>query len=815
MKLTKAVATYTLPILIFFSSPAHAQVLTTIAGTGTNGFAGDGGLAVAAQLNAPLALCLDNSGNLYFTDYSNHRIRKIDSKGIISTIAGTGIAGFSGDGGPAINAQLNHPFRICTDNAGNVYFSDYDNLRVRKINLVTGVISTIGGNGTQVYMAGGLAINSGMLPNGLVSDGKGNLYVTQHNPPLLNNTFNIISKINLSTGIITTVAGNFIAGFSGDGGPALNASLNNPAGISIDGAGNLIIADQNNNRIRKVDLGTGIITTIVGDGGTNYFTTTPTPALQGSFSNLNDVFVDASGNLVAADENRLHIYYVNLLTGMVYAVAGNGYLGLGQDCVDPLTVPLGDCPSAVSDASGNLYFTDLVYGRIRKVIFVKPIFPSIQVVSGNSTACKGSSIRFTAQGSNVQGIPSYQWMVNGQPVGTDTSVFTTGTLSNGDMVSCLMVTQPAFLCDSVHHTLSNSVQVQISTPVQPYLAISVNSDTICQGGVAVFTASDSNAGSQPTYAWMVNGVNTDSTGKQFSTSGLQNGDQITCLMRVDPTAACTHPDSVISMPIRIFVKNQAVPSIQIQASRNPLCQGDTVQFTASIQNAGVSPGYQWYLNGISTGQGSPQFLEASLKNGDQVSCRLIPGSGACAAGKDSSNMIVCLVNDTPQVTIQPADTVINPGSQVTFASTISGAAVSFQWTPANLVMSAFTPSTISLPINQNTDFTLLVTSSQGCQGLAKSIVEIYVPLAMPSAFTPNGDGINDVFRIPQNATIKLEEFSVYDRWGNRVFSTQNASTGWDGFFHGIKQGAGTYVYYIKGTSLKGPLLLKGTFLLIR
>ena len=202
-----------------FSFFAKSQIITTIAGNGTGGFSGDGGLSVNALVKSPLGLCLDPAGNIYFTDYGNQRIRRIDAvTGIISTVAGNGTAGFSGDGGPALNAQLNGPFRLCLDNLNNLYFSDYNNLRVRKVSLTTGIITTVAGNGTENYINGGLAVNSGMLPAGVAIDASGNLFLSQHPGPFVSFTTNIISKVNLTTGIVTTIAGKGTYGYGGDGG---------------------------------------------------------------------------------------------------------------------------------------------------------------------------------------------------------------------------------------------------------------------------------------------------------------------------------------------------------------------------------------------------------------------------------------------------------------------------------------------------------------------------------------------------------------------------------------------------------------------
>ena len=222
-----------------------AGVISTVAGDGTFGFGGDGGPATAAQLYLPSDVALDGAGNLYIADTANQRIRKVDAAGMISTVAGDGTQGYGGDGGPATAAQLYFPYGVAPDGSGNLYIVDSANQRIRKVD-ASGVITTVAGDGTRGYGGdGGPAVAAQLdLPYGVALDGAGNLYIAD-------TSNDRIRKVDAS-GAISTVAGDGTRGYGGDGGPAVAAQLDLPRGVALDGAGNLYIADSGNDRIRRL-----------------------------------------------------------------------------------------------------------------------------------------------------------------------------------------------------------------------------------------------------------------------------------------------------------------------------------------------------------------------------------------------------------------------------------------------------------------------------------------------------------------------------------------------------------------------------------
>lgn len=268
-----------------------STIAGTVAGNGNGGYSGDGGSAIVAKLNSPYGVAVDGNGSIYIAD-ANARIRKIEPSGNISTIAGNGMRGFSGDGGPATAAQLSGSYGIAVDEGSNLFISDWGNNRIRKVN-TAGIITTIaGGNTSQIYQ-----------PRGIAVDKEGNVYIAEDHGY-------VVLKLNTS-GIISVVAGTGTAGYSGDGGAATSAKLCFPFGVAVDNHGNIFIADAGNNVVRKVNS-LGIISTVAGSGfgaGTN---TIPAnggggysgdggQATSAKFWGPNSVAVDGSGNLFISD----------------------------------------------------------------------------------------------------------------------------------------------------------------------------------------------------------------------------------------------------------------------------------------------------------------------------------------------------------------------------------------------------------------------------------------------------------------------------------------------------------------------------------
>ena len=323
----------------------------------------DGGPATAAQLLRPAGVATDSVGNLYIADNTNHRIRKVDPSGIITTVAGTGARGFGGDGGPATVAYLRSPWGIAVDGADNLYIADRDNNRIRKVDS-SGIITTVAGTGARGFGGDGGPATAAQLArprDGVAVDSAGNLYIADRDN-------NRIRKVDTS-GIITTVAGTGIRGFGGDGGPAVQAWLNYPADMVLDGAGNLYIADNDNHRIRKVDT-SGIITTVAGTGA-HGFGGDGGPAVQARLYHPNGVTLDGAGNLYITDYYNDRIRKVDT-SGIITTVAGTGARGYGGDGGPAIHARLHSPRDVALDGAGNLYIADQENHRIR-VVKTKPL----------------------------------------------------------------------------------------------------------------------------------------------------------------------------------------------------------------------------------------------------------------------------------------------------------------------------------------------------------------------------------------------------------------------------------------------------------
>jgi len=369
--------------ITFCASVADAQspIIITVAGTDTFGYSGDGGTGTAAKLYNPRGVTVDGSGNIYIADFDNAVIRKVNTAGVISTVAGNGIVGYSVDSGVATTAELNHPNGLAVDAFGNIYIADMNNQIIRKVN-TSGIITTVAGSyyvpsPFGYYSGDGGPATAAQLfnPSSLTIDVWGNMYIAD-------GSNNVVREVN-TVGIISTIAGNNTIGYGGDGGAATAASLWWPSEVALDRSGNIYIAEEENAVIRKVNT-SGIISTVAGNNTAGY-SGDGGAATTAKLNQPAGVNIDASGNIYIADFGNHVIREVNT-AGIIYTVVGDSALGAGYsgDGGPATNAQLNGPNCVVTDSSGNIFIADTYNNRIRKVANVlKTSVGGVQKAVGN------------------------------------------------------------------------------------------------------------------------------------------------------------------------------------------------------------------------------------------------------------------------------------------------------------------------------------------------------------------------------------------------------------------------------------------------
>jgi hypothetical protein len=347
--------------------------LTVFAGNGSAGYSGDGGPAPQAELNSPWGIAADSFGNVYIADTYNCIIRRVDNAGTISTFAGTpGYCSYGGDGGAATSAYLNHPYGVAVDKSGNVYIADTNNYRIREVTVSNGDINTVAGNGTSCTSGGAACGDGGAATSAGISDvyslavdGSGNVYIADYSN-------NVVREFSVG-GNISTVAGNGTYGYSGDGGAATSAELSHVVGVAADSPGNIFIADLNNFRIREVTVSNGKIFTVAGNGTWGYSGDRGASG-NAELSQVHGVAVDSSNDMFIADYENGAIREVtdspantNPVSGNINTVAGNGTYGFAGSGI-PATNAALNAPTGVTyDSGGNIYIADSDNCVVREV----------------------------------------------------------------------------------------------------------------------------------------------------------------------------------------------------------------------------------------------------------------------------------------------------------------------------------------------------------------------------------------------------------------------------------------------------------------
>ncbi|MGA3213617.1 MAG: hypothetical protein ABSD20_20120, partial [Terriglobales bacterium] len=373
----------TLPVPSFAQAVTLTPEIYTLAGTGTQGYSGDGGPAISAEMNNPYGVALDGGDDLYLVDNQNCVVRVVSAlTSTITTVAGVDPnpsthCGYSGDGGAATSAELNLPQGIAVDKAGNIYIADTVNQRIRKVTASTGIITTVAGNGSEGFSGDDGPATSAELnfPGGVAVNSAGDLFIAD--------TTNQRIRVVGTAGIISTYAGNGTRGFGGDGGPATSAELYNPGGVSLK-PNTVLIADTGNQRIRAVNASSGDIGTVAGNGTAGYGGDGG-PATSAELNYPYSVSVDVEGNIYVADHFNQRVREVIVATSSISTVAGNGTGGYGGDGGPATSAELNQPDGVIVDLNNNIFIADTSNNRIRKVVSsTAPIlFPDTIVLSSS------------------------------------------------------------------------------------------------------------------------------------------------------------------------------------------------------------------------------------------------------------------------------------------------------------------------------------------------------------------------------------------------------------------------------------------------
>ena len=339
-------------------------IINTICGNGATGYTGDGGSALNASMS-PAGVSTDKFGNIYIGDPANYVIRKVDARtGIISTVAGNGILGYSGDGGLATQASLSYDFQTAVDERGNLFIAEFGNNCIRKVDKATGIITTIAGTGIYGFNGDGNALSTNIQPFGIAFNKHGDLIMASDLR---------IRKLDMKTGLITTIAGTGNSGFGGDGGPAKLATWSFIWNLILDDQDNIYLTDQANYRVREIDGRNGIITTIAGNGVLGN-SGKGGEATKASLTQPTGVAVDNSGNVFISDEILSQVYEVDKRTGIISLIAGNGTNGFSGDGGPGIKALLWHPNSLAIDQKGDVIVCDDMNNRIRKLTRFNSIF---------------------------------------------------------------------------------------------------------------------------------------------------------------------------------------------------------------------------------------------------------------------------------------------------------------------------------------------------------------------------------------------------------------------------------------------------------
>ncbi len=788
---------------------------------------GNGAGAALNQFNNPSSVFVDANGYVYIADRSNFRIMRFPP-GSTNTTSGTIVAGSNGPGSALNQFQ---PNAICVDAGGNLYVADDANSRVLKFppgsNSATNATVVAGGNGA------GKAANQLVNPVSVFVDASNDLYVVDD---FNDRVQKFPSNSTSSTNAITVAGGN-------DYGSKAN-QFNGPASVFVDKAGNIYVDDAANNRIQKFPPNSTSATDGVTIAGGNGF-----GSAANQLSTPSSIWGDDAGNIYVADINNERIQMFppgsSSFTPGETVAGGNGQGFAANQFSGPNVV--------WGDNDGHLYVSDVGNNRIQKFstlpvkqylidttfialvtgtytavltdtlgcavttndVVITPNnipFVTINVLPGNVSPCTQTKATFSFIATTVNGgaLPSYQWQINGRDTGSNSPSFTID-VANGDVVNCLLTSNE--VCAVPATVVSNKVNIVFAA--KPITSLQ-NKGRLCAGLDTLLVKAD---GPLATLAWYDGGV-LDTTVQAIATpDGIIIDTTYKPLAAGDYYAIATNTFGCMDTTETININETTKPQIVIQADKTKICAGDSVTFTATADNTGISPLYQWLVNNKINGPDHSVFTTSTLKDNDAVSC-IIHGDTSACFDNDTSNIIVPVVYPLPHFQ-KVSDLSISLGQSVVLSIPVPGNITRFTWSPSSSLSNAEVANPIAKP-SQTTLYTLRVISADNC--IASDSVKVIVssPVFIPNAFSPNGDGLNDSwYLLGGSEGDKINKVVVFNRQGQTVFNAKDISfgdrnRGWDGACKGRLQPSGTYIYEVEMVSADNKVTVyKGTVVLVR
>jgi gliding motility-associated-like protein len=438
--------------------------------------------------------------------------------------------------------------------------------------------------------------------------------------------------------------------------------------------------------------------------------------------------------------------------------------------------------------------------------------PEVHIAVASTTVCEGSEVTFDPVLGPYNKSLRYTWTVDGIEVQSGSKAqLITKDLKDGAKIELRWTVNACG--GGTAYDDAEPVIMRVKPQIHPSIKVTTPFSTVCENTMTTFTAKAEDMGTNAAYVWRINGVEAGTNSSVFSTNALKDGDKVSCLLKTDTATYCS-----IQPADTVTIRTVKTPpaTIAIAVSADAVCEGTPVTFTAQTANEGQGASYQWMVNGVKTADTTTTFTSATLKNGDAVHSVLKTKNACSVSPEIASNTIAIKVNPLPQVSLVAKDTTVLAGSVLQLRVNALANTSLYRWRPETYLVSPQSLATNTRPLPTGIiNFMFEATSDAGCV-LKKGIhVTVIQPLRMPNVFTPNGDGLNDVFRIPPHSDIDLEEFAVFDRWGNRVFQTNDPSKGWDGSYNKATIG-GTYVYLVRGkNSAQKEITVKGTVTLIR